>query len=271
MAILRAGEVNIHYKLTGLALAEPVVFISGLGADWTNWNNQLNAFQDKYLCLAFDNRDAGLSDNSPTQEYEIKNMARDTIELTYALGLDYAHYVGHSMGGAIAQEIAIRYPERVASLTLVSTFARLEPLGIEILKDIGPLNTLAENGFLSELIGPIAYNMKSLNDQLLIGFLRNQGRPLNAPTDGYKRQLRAVMLQDTKTERLATIKAATLALAGESDLVTPLSGMQKIAQAIPSALFYSFPNTGHAPHVEYTYDFNRLLLAHLEANTFKRA
>jgi pimeloyl-ACP methyl ester carboxylesterase len=270
MPYIRAGEVTLYYKLEGPASGEPVIFISGLGADWTNWNFQLPVFSQNYLCLVFDNRDAGLSETLPDASYTVQSMARDTVELAYALGLDYAHYVGHSMGGAIAQEIAINYPERMASLTLVSTFSRLEPLGLTILKDIGPLNTLAENGFLSEIVAPFSFNIKSLNDQLLVRLIQEQGRgPFMPPTDGYKRQLRAIMMQDTRADRLAGIKVPTLALAGEDDMVTPVSGMQKIAQSIPAALLFTFPKTGHAPHAEYPADFNRMLQTHLAANPIR--
>jgi len=268
MPTVRAGELNIHYKLSGPADGEPLIFISGLGADWTNWQLQLAEFEQHYLCLAFDNRDSGLSDSSPDHEYSIQDMARDVVELSYALGLDYAHVVGHSMGGAIAQEIAINFPERVTSLTLVATFSRLGALGLEILREVGPLNTLAQNGFVADLIAPFAVNLKIFNDQLFVRLLREQGGrgPFNTPTEGYKRQLRAIMSHDTTPERLGFISAPTLAIAGEKDLVTPNSGMLKIAQIIPGCQLYTFPDTGHAPHVEHTAEFNQLLLAHLTAH-----
>ncbi len=268
MPTVRAGELNIHYKLSGPVNGEPIIFISGLGADWTNWQLQLAEFEQHYLCLAFDNRDSGLSDNSPDREYSIQDMARDTVELSYALGLDYAHIVGHSMGGAIAQEIAINFPERVASLTLVATFSRIEALGLQILRDVGPLNTLAQNGFISDLIAPFAVNFKYLNDQLFVRLLQEQGKrgPFNTPTEGYKRQLRAIINHDTTAARLGYISAPTMAIAGEKDLVTPNSGMLKIAQAIPGSQLYTFPNTGHAPHVEHVAEFNQLLRAHLTAH-----
>ena len=214
MPVVRAGELNIHYKLTGRSSGEPIVFIGGLGADWTTWSLQLKEFEKDYLCLAFDNRDSGLTESSPDREYNLQDMARDTVELTHALGIDFAHIVGHSMGGAIAQELTIAFPERVASLTLVATFSRIGPLGLEILKDIGPLNSLSENGFLSELVAPIAFNIKSLNDQVLINFIRDQGHasPFNAPTEGYKRQLRAIMVEDVTPQRLGSVSYTHLTL-----------------------------------------------------------
>lgn len=269
MPIVRAGEVNIHYQLAGPASGEPVIFISGLGADWTNWSLQLKSFQEKYLCLAFDNRDSGLSDNV-NREYSLKEMTKDVMELTYALGLDYVHVVGHSMGGAIAQEFVIGYPERVASLTLVATFSRIEPLGLEILRNIGPVNSLAENGFLAQLVAPIAFNLKAFNDNNILRFLREQGRPspFNIPTEGYKRQLRAIMAQDT-VGRIAAITKPTLAIAGENDLIATANGMEKLALSIPGSVYTLFPNTGHAPQVERPDDFNRILSLHLAANPIK--
>jgi pimeloyl-ACP methyl ester carboxylesterase len=101
-----------------------------------------------------------------------------------------------------------------------------------------------------------------------VRLVQEQGKrgPFNTPTEGYKRQLRAIINHDTTDERLGYITAPTLAIAGEKDLVTPNSGMLKIAQAIPGSQLYTFPNTGHAPHVEHVAEFNQLLQAHLTAH-----
>ncbi len=122
MPIIQTNGQSIYYELFGPAQAEAIVFLSGLTGDHKNWTLQVNSFQDRYRCLCFDWRDTGLSGISPLEEYGLSDMAEDVVGLIEGLGLGRVHLVGLSMGGAVAQLIALEYPERVATLTLASSF-----------------------------------------------------------------------------------------------------------------------------------------------------
>jgi len=102
---------------------EPLVLVMGFGGDHLAWGLQLPAFAARFRVIAFDNRGVGQTD-APDIPYSIAMMADDTVGLIDALGIDRAHVCGVSMGGMIAQEIALRHPARVRTLALHATLAR---------------------------------------------------------------------------------------------------------------------------------------------------
>jgi len=120
MAFTRVNGVNLYYEVHGRG--EPLLLIMGLGANTTGWWAQVPAFSRKYQVIAFDNRGAGRSDK-PNEPYSIGQMADDAQALLDELGVGPAHVFGMSLGGMIAQELALRYPESVRTLMLGGTMA----------------------------------------------------------------------------------------------------------------------------------------------------
>ncbi|MDB5078387.1 MAG: hypothetical protein JWP00_311 [Chloroflexi bacterium] len=120
------NDIPLYYELVGPSTGEPVVFLSGLTGDHNNWTLQVNRLKDHYRCLTLDWRDTGNSGPSPVTDYTIADMAGDVAGLIGALDLGKCHLIGLSMGGAVAQEVALNYPELVASLVLASTFCDRE-------------------------------------------------------------------------------------------------------------------------------------------------
>ena len=120
MPIAKVNGININYMVAGQG--EPLVMIAGFSADQSLWKSQLPAFKKQFQMVIFDNRGVGKSDK-PQGPYSPKMMSEDTIKLMDYLNIKKAHILGHSMGGLIAQEIAINYPERVMKLILASTWA----------------------------------------------------------------------------------------------------------------------------------------------------
>ena len=128
MPKINVHGLNMYYEFEGMGT--PMVLISGLGGDHLTWAAQVPAFAaEGFRCLIFDNRDVGQTDESPSLFYDVPQVADDTIGLMDQLGLRSAHILGASMGGAIAQEIVANYPNRVLSLTLVSTFPAVDAYG----------------------------------------------------------------------------------------------------------------------------------------------
>ena len=128
MPTVRVGDINIYYEDYGKG--EPLLLIAGWGTDLSCWLSQIPEFSTKYRVIAFDNRGAGRTD-APDEPYSFRMMADDAVGLLDALGIGQAHILGVSMGGCIAQEIAIEHPERTKSLILAATTAapgRLSPV-----------------------------------------------------------------------------------------------------------------------------------------------
>ena len=127
-----ADGCRIHYRVSGRASAPPLLMIQGLGMDKHGWDIQRFVFSMRYRVIALDNRGAGRSDK-PTGDYDLGQMAADAVAVLDDVGVDRAHVVGASMGGAIAQFLAVLWPERVRSLTLVCTSCRNHPWRKELL------------------------------------------------------------------------------------------------------------------------------------------
>ncbi len=115
--------VRVHYEVIGFRRNPPVLFVQGLGAEKNSWNLQRAALALRWRTIALDNRGAGRSDK-PEGTYDLEQMAEDAIAVLDHAGIESAHVVGLSMGGAISQIIALKHPNRVRSLTLVATACR---------------------------------------------------------------------------------------------------------------------------------------------------
>jgi len=131
MPILQTKNTPLYYEITGEG--SPVLFIQGVGVIGEGWRPQVNGLSRKYRTMIFDNRGIGKSQPCAAR-LTIEDMAQDTMALMDEAGWKRAHVVGHSMGGLIAQQLALDHPSRVRSLSLLCTFAegreaRVLPLG----------------------------------------------------------------------------------------------------------------------------------------------
>jgi len=268
----KVNGININYRIEGQG--EPLVMIMGIGTDRTAWRFQTPTFKKHYRVVTFDNRGVGKSDK-PTGPYSIKMMADDTVGLMNHLGIEKAHVLGVSMGGMIAQELAINYPERVLRLVLSSTFARrddssgLSPelyqaLGYDegysdddlrntpIIKQVGTSVYLALNKRLYKIIA-----------LLLMPLIKFQIRLMG--TTGILGQQEALLGHDT-ADRLGIIKAPTLVITGSKDRVFKPSSSEVIAELIPNARLVKVDGGSHSFPMEMRSRFNKEVLDFLKGD-----
>jgi len=237
---------NLRLYVEDVGIGAPVLFIAGLGSDHHSWTPVLPLLSEVLRCITFDNRDSGASDEA-TQPYTVAELAADAAEILDALGVGRAHVVGASMGGAIAQELALRYPERVGRLVLLSTYTSSDERGAAILHSWLHLQRALPREAYFRAIYPWLYTAE---DYAVPGLVENvleytlRERPAQSAS-AYERQMAAALSHEA-VGRLAEIRAPTLLLFGEEDVLTPLRFAQSLAAEIPDARLQVFPRTGHS-------------------------
>jgi pimeloyl-ACP methyl ester carboxylesterase len=271
--IARANGIDICYEIFGDANAEPLLLIMGLAAQMIHWDDdfcrQLAA--RGFRVIRFDNRDIGKSTKLtggkrltplellklrflkiPVQaSYKLRDMAEDTTGLMDVLGIKSAHLVGASMGGMIAQEIAISFPQRVRSLTSIMSSTG-NPKDPPPTREAAALLMAAPPATKQEYIERFAKTWKILRggsfpeDEALDRSRaeRTYERGLNPA--GVGRQLRAILASGSRKQRLRSVKAPTLVIHGTVDpLVRPQAG-RDTAASIPGAKLLMIEGMGHA-------------------------
>ena len=258
MPLCRLTHAELFYDERGEG--EPLLFLNGLSGDHLYWRGQLRAFGKEYRCLAVDNRDVGQSSYAEGP-YTIRDLADDVIELAERLGLGPAHVVGLSLGGAIAQELALAAPARVRSLVLVDTLARADEWFRSTLRAFEMIRRQAGDtaGFF-EAILPWWVSHRFLDDSDRASWLRALLRqhPHSQRLDGFLRQIDALSRHDA-TDRLRELTCPVLVLAGEDDCVAPPRYSRQMKELIPQAQLVVLRGVGHAPPLEDPGQFNAIL------------
>jgi pimeloyl-ACP methyl ester carboxylesterase len=233
-----------------------VLLIAGLGDPAEAWQPQLDGLADRYRLTAFDNRGAGRTP-LPEGPLSAATMADDAAALLRALEVPSAHVAGFSMGSAIAQELALRHPELVRSLALVSTYARADALWRAQLRfwrwlpEVSPSERAFYEGFFTWVYTPRAHADGSV-DQIVEEAL---AFPHQQSVEAFHAQVDVCIAHDT-ADRLPQIAAPTLVLSGELDLILPPRFGRLVAAGIPNARFEVMPDQAHQPFQEVPDEFN---------------
>jgi 3-oxoadipate enol-lactonase len=259
----RVNGVSINYSVEGRG--EPFFLIMGFSGSKMAWFFQRRAFRKHFQVVTFDNRGVGES-GKPTGPYSMQMFADDTVGLMDHLGIDKAHVLGVSMGGMIAQHIALSHPERVRKLVLGCTFASRQGStghSAEYMQRIELSEDASDDELrqidLKKLMGMVV--SLAVNDRLLgmaVGPLLRifAGR---LATEGIRGQFEAILGHDT-LERLPTIQAPTLVIVGAQDrLINPASS-DVLADAIPGARLVKIESGSHAFFISKRGRFNREVL-----------
>ncbi len=262
-----ANGMELAYETFGERTDPPLVLIMGLGGQMVAWPEELcRALADAgHFVVRFDNRDVGQSTHlddagMPTlgdllrrrkPPYGIEDMADDTAALIEALDLDRVHLVGASMGGFIAQTVALRHPSRVRSLTLIMTSTGSRKVGraktkvfVTVMrrKPAADREAAAVGAVeMARLIGSPGFPVDEvrLQDAARRAFDRS-----NDPA-GVRRQVAAIGAQADRTRDLASVEVPTLVVHGLDDPLVRVTGGMALARAIPGAKFVGYPGMGH--------------------------
>ena len=251
---VRAGDLDIWIEQVGEG--PDVLLIGGLGDTVESWQFQLDGLADRYRLTAFDNRGAA---RTPLPEGPLSAgaMAEDAGVLLRALAVQSVHVAGFSMGSAIAQELALRHPELVRSLVLVSTYARPDALSRSMfdfwrwLPEVAPSERAFFEAFFTWVYTPRAH-ADGLVEQIIEEAL---AFPHQQSVEAFQAQVDACLGHDT-ADRLAQIAAPTLVLAGGLDVIFPPRFGRSVAEGIPDARFDVMPGEAHQPFQEVPDEFN---------------
>lgn len=272
MATARINGIDLYYEEHGPRDGEPVLLIMGFLMNAGAWGSQIPALV-RYRVLAFDNRGSGRS-SQPEGAYTMAQLTDDAAALMAETGMPSAHVIGASMGGMIAQELALRHPQRVRSLVLLCTspggpqsagYARLEERSRELFetKDAAASMTPERaRDFALELFTP----------QFLAnpgpGFLQMAGTTMQYPASlaGAQAQMRAILTHDTY-DRLPQISVPTLVMAGEDDPMIEAENSRILAERIPGAELLLFPGLRHGFTAEQPDQVNAAIVEFISRQT----
>jgi len=240
----KANNIDIYYEEYGQG--DPLVLISGLASDHTTWSEIAKIFANDFRVIIFDNRGIGettVSDASCSMDV----LANDTLALMDSLGIAKAHILGQSMGGAIAQTIAINHPERIDKLILSASFYKINAAPRYAIQAIIKLiEREVDPAILGEVIMPWAYSSTFLSDQKNIKKIIERSKKRSTPSLlGYKKQWEAIDSFNSFAS-LKKIKSPTLIIGAEEDIIVSVQETEKMAQGIPGAKLEMLPLTGHS-------------------------
>lgn len=248
MPLLKRKDVELYYELSGNG--SPVLLIQGIGVTGEGWRPQVNGLAKRFQTLVFDNRGIGRS-GSCSGPITIETMADDARRLMDAVGWQSAHVVGHSMGGIVAQQLALDCPQRVRSLSLLCTFARgregARPtpwvIWMSLRTRLGS-RPMRRRAFL-ELLFPESYRQSGDMNQLAADTGRIIGRDLADQPPILMRQVKALGRHDAFSQLTKLGRIPTLVISAAHDPIAKPAYGRALAGAIPGAVYEEWPATSH--------------------------
>ncbi len=270
MAKVRVGDIEIYCEEHGDRAAEAVLLIMGFTANAAAWGPQIPALAERYRVIAFDNRGSGRT-SQPEGPYTIPQMADDAAGLLDALGIESAHVIGASMGGMIAQEFALRHPQRVRTLSLLCT----TPGGSKSFGYEEMASSAQELEGVTDLMALMTPErmQEGIDKMFTPEFMKAPGAGFQAmiassimyPSTlaGMKGQMAAILRHDTY-DRLGEIRVPTFVCAGSDDTLVDARNSPLLAARIKGARLQMFPGLRHGFTAEQPDAVNAALLSFLE-------
>jgi len=263
MPLAPVNNINLYYEVHGEG--EPLLLIAGLASDSQSWQFVINSLSQHFKTIIFDNRGVGRSD-TPPPPYLLKDMADDAIGLLDHLKIDNAHILGHSLGGYIAQHIAIYHPGRVFKLILEST-APVSSKRNNIL--LGNFYDSWKSGikmelWLKEFLFWIYTNRTIENDKFFNSIISyTLDYPYPQKIEGFLGQIEAIK-SFNHTELLPRIHSETLIIIGEEDILIKPKEADLLYQGITRASYPVYiEKAAHNIHAEASKTFTNSVLGFL--------
>ena len=259
MLTVRSDGADIAYEIAGSG--DPLLMIMGLGADRRMWMLQLPVFGPEFRCITFDNRGVGDS-VAPPGPFTMEQMAADALAVLDDAGVERAHVLSISMGGAIAQHLALKAPERISSLVLASTWCSKNPY-IQRMSDAGKIimegggtDAITRTSMLWLFTPKFILERNSFVRQIEEMALQFATHP-----EVFERQVDALVEHDVR-EQLARLDIPTRVMCGRRDIFVPPELSEELAEAIPGADL-KIIDGGHAYNLEEFDAFNSTVLEFL--------
>jgi len=264
----RTGRVSLYFEETNtspywLPKKTPVLFIHGLSSDHTIWVSQVAAFSKERPAFSMDLRGHGRSDKPTGDVYEISNHVDDLLNLLNELGHPKTHLVAVSLGGMIAQQVALRAPDKVASISLICSSCEPPRSGatlewrLKIFDEASDLEGYYGPVFERALMSSVPKDVKQYMYQLAIHNPRDLQRTAMIATFTYN-----------AASAIGAIRTPTLVVGGRHDGSIPVELSEELAASIPGARLEILEDSGHAPYVEAPDSLTRVLkkfIADIEA------
>ena len=258
---VKVNSISINYELYGKEEADILMFSHSLGTNLLMWDPQVKVLRDKYKLICFDTRGHGKSD-VPDGAYTLEQLAQDAVGLMDTLGIEKVHWIGLSMGGMIGQAVALNYPERLKSLILCDTAAKVNEEDQPIWQQ--RIDTALKHGMEALLEATLErwftkpFREKKPPEVELIKKLF-----VSTPVKGFVGCAEAIRKLNY-LDRLPKIKLPTLIIVGQEDMGTPVEVAKEMHKRISNSELVIIPSAAHLSNLEQPEKFNTALIDFLE-------
>ena len=267
MPHIETNGIKMHYTEQGDG--DPLLLIMGITAPGAVWEAHAEEWQKDFRCILGDNRGVGESDK-PEGPYTSEMMADDYAGLLDELGIESARVVGCSMGSIIAQQLALRHPEKVKSAVLMCTWSRCDRYAVSVFEHMMNAKARLKPEEFMKFVQLLIFTKPFWdNDDCYQGIIDGQNDArLGAapqPVHSMEAQASACINHDVYTN-LGKIECPCLLIGGKDDIFTPAWMAEETAEAIPNSDLHLYDGAGHAFHWEKLDDFNPRVRDWLKAN-----
>lgn len=257
MPEITVNGINLYYETFGAG--DPIVFLHGFASDHLIFTEFPQQYQD-YKVVLIDNRGSGQSD-CPEQPYTIEMMADDIVDICSGLSLGPCHFVGHSMGGMILQQIALQHPTWVRSAVFCNSSTKID-LRFELFARSRlecMVKGVSQRALIESVLGWLFSNdylsRPAMVEKLIKMRLEN---PFPISELGYRNQLHALENFDSR-EWVHQIKSSSLVISSDQDIVILAGSGEQLANQLPHAEYHCIKDVGHIPFLEKPKEFHSIL------------
>jgi len=262
MSKVLINDIELYYEVHGQG--KPLLLVTGLASDSQSWQPAINDLIQHFQVIIFDNR--GVGRTTPQDiEITIPKMADDCIELIKHLGLKTVNVLGHSMGGMIVQDCAVRYPSYINKLILSSTSTHLSERNKGLISDWA---RYLDTGMAPELwfknIFYWIFSKKFFDNRVNVeaGLKYAIEYPYPQSVTAFKNQVQALLNYNNK-DRISEFQSEALVIAGEEDLFFTFEEVRQLYERIPNSRFLLIKNAAHSIHMDNPADFTDCIVKFL--------